>query len=98
MHEEKVSKQVQEGLIERARQMRKEPTNAEAKLVEKEFGGCSAFAKGDCDGHNPAKDFNLCYLHHIGRRYWELMGKHGFLDGPLAKDSVCIMASYYQFF
>ena len=41
MNEERVSQQVREGLIERARQMRKEPTNTEAKLVEKEFGGCS---------------------------------------------------------
>ncbi len=32
MNEEKVSQQVREGLIERARQMRKEPTNAEALL------------------------------------------------------------------
>ena len=32
MNEEKVSRQVREGLIERARQMRKEPTNAEALL------------------------------------------------------------------
>jgi len=32
MNEEKVSRQVREGLIERARQMRKEPTNAESLL------------------------------------------------------------------
>ena len=70
----------------------------EAKLVEKEFGGCSLFAGGDCDGRNPAKDFSLCYLHSIDRRYWTLMKKHGFLDGPLAEDSTCIMTAYYQFF
>jgi hypothetical protein len=70
----------------------------EGKLVEKGFGGCSVFAKGDCDGRNPAGDFELCYLHHIQRRYWTLMEKHGFLEGPLAQDSACIMASYYQFF
>lgn len=70
----------------------------EAKLVEKEFGGCSLFAGGDCDGRNPAKDFSKCFLHHIGRSYWALMKKHGFLDGPLTQDNTCIMASYYQFF
>lgn len=76
-----------------------EPRNfVEAKLVEKEFGGCSLFAGGDCDGRNPAMDFSLCYLHDIDRRYWELMKKHGFLSGPLAEDSTCIMISYYQFF
>ena len=51
----------------------------EGKLVEKEFGGCSVFEAGDCDGRNPANDFSLCYLHHLGRRYWELLDKHGFL-------------------
>ena len=70
----------------------------EAKLVEKEFGGCSLFAGGDCDGRNPAGDFSLCFLNHIGRQYWPLMAKHGFLDGILGQDSTCIMASYYQFF
>ena len=70
---------------------------AEAKLVEKEFGGCSLFAGGDCDGRNPAKDFSLCYLHTIDRHYWTLMKKHGFLNGPMAEDSTCIMINYYQF-
>ena len=76
----------------------------EAKLVEKEFGGCSLFSGGDCDGRNPAKDhspgddFPLCYLDTIDRWYWKLMDKHKFLDGPLAEDSTCIMTSYYQFF
>ncbi|MBL6983852.1 MAG: hypothetical protein ISR58_21925 [Anaerolineales bacterium] len=70
----------------------------ESKFVEKEFGGCSLFEKGDCDGRNPASDFAACYLHHIGRQYWVLMKKHGLINGPLAKESTCIMAGYYQFF
>ena len=76
----------------------------EAKLVEKEFGGCSLFSGGDCDGRNPAKDhspgddFPLCYLDTIDRWYWKLMDKHKFLDGVLAEDSTCIMTNYYQFF
>ncbi len=70
----------------------------EAKLVEKEFGGCSLFVGGDCDGRNPAADFSFCYLHHIGRHYWRLMEKHGFLNGPLGQNATCVMTTYYQFF
>lgn len=70
----------------------------ECKFTEGEFGGCSVFAKGDCDGRNPAQALSLCYLHHIGRRYWDLMEKHGFLQGPINNDKLCIMAQHYQFF
>ena len=70
----------------------------ESKLVETGFGGCSVFAQGDCDGRNPAQDFSLCYLHHIGRRYWELMEKYGFLTGALRHNLTCVLAVYYQFF
>lgn len=70
----------------------------EVKLVEKEFGGCSVFQRGDCDGRNPASDLNLCYLHHIGRRYWSLMEKYGFLDGVIAQNMTCVFSTYYQFF
>lgn len=70
----------------------------EAKLVEKGFGGCSVFRAGDCDGRNPVPDFSRCYLHHLGRRYWILLEKHGFLAGPLGSDSMCILALHYQFF
>jgi len=52
----------------------------ESKLVEKEFGGCSVFTAGDCPGMNPANNLSECYLHHIGRRYWSLMEKHGLWD------------------
>ncbi len=70
----------------------------EGKLVEREFGGCSLFGAGDCDGRNPAHDFSLCYLHHLGRRYWKLLDKHGFLSGPIGQNATCILATYYQFF
>ena len=70
----------------------------EAKLVEREFGGCSVFSAGDCDGRNPAGNFSLCYLHHIGRKYWELLKKYGFLNGPIGKDATCILSVHYQFF
>ncbi|MRS03702.1 hypothetical protein EG832_10865, partial [bacterium] len=70
----------------------------ESKLVEKEFGACSVFKNGDCDGRNPASDFSQCYLHHIGRHYWTLLEKHGFLQGPLETEKACIFTSHYQFF
>jgi hypothetical protein len=69
----------------------------EAKLVESEFGPCSVFGKGDCDGHNPANDFALCYLHRLGRSYWKLLGKHGILSGPVGRGELCHLALHYQF-
>jgi hypothetical protein len=36
----------------------------EAKLVEREFGGCSVFSGGECDGRNPVSyGVDGCYLH-----------------------------------
>jgi len=70
----------------------------EAKLVEREFGGCSVFAAGDCDGRNPSGNLARCYLHHLGRKYWVLLEKHGFLDGPAGTSPICPLAMYYQFF
>jgi hypothetical protein len=70
----------------------------ESKLVEREFGGCSVFDNGDCDGRNPAHQFQRCYLHHLGRHYWPLMEKHGFLAGPAGASPICPLAIYYQFF
>lgn len=70
----------------------------EAKLVEREFGGCSVFDGGDCDGRNPVGNFGRCYLHHLGRRYWTLMDKYGFLDGAAGASPICPLAMYYQFF
>lgn len=70
----------------------------ESKLVEREFGGCSVFAAGDCDGRNPAADPPSCYLHHIGRLYWTRLQEHGFVEGPLANDAACVLVNHYQFF
>jgi POLQ-like helicase len=70
----------------------------ESKLVEQEFGGCSVFGRGDCDGRNPADDFDGCYLHAAGRLYWEALARHGFLQGDLAGSPICVLASYYQYF
>lgn len=70
----------------------------ESKMVEREFGGCSVFGSGDCDGRNPTGDLSSCYLHFIGRRYWMLLEKFGFLDGPMGAEKVCPLALHYQFF
>jgi POLQ-like helicase len=70
----------------------------EAKLVEREFGGCSVFQHGDCSGRSPLGDLDRCYLHYLGRQYWTLLEKHGFLHGALAASPICPLALYYQFF
>jgi POLQ-like helicase len=70
----------------------------EAKFVEQSFGGCSLFETGDCEGANPCSDLGRCYLHSIGRTYWQKMEKHGFLAGPVASSPICVLAPYYQFF
>jgi len=71
----------------------------EAKLVEKEFGICSIYKGDDCDGRNPIKyGFDGCYLHHIGRRYWEWMEEFGFDKTVPSTGSICPFVSYYQFF
>ncbi len=70
----------------------------EAKFVEREFGGCSVFGRGDCDGRNPVRNFSLCYLHHIGRKYWDLIREHQILNQAWMASPVCPLANYYQFF
>ncbi len=68
----------------------------EAKLVETEFGDCSVFSGGDCDGKNPASyGLEGCYLQHIGRKYWERMNEFGF---SLGSGPICPFVSYYQLF
>lgn len=71
----------------------------EAKLIEREFSGCSIFSGGDCDGRNPVLyGFDGCYLHHIGREYWERMEEFGFEETALGLGPICPFVSYYQFF
>ena len=71
----------------------------EVKLTEKEFGGCSIFAGGDCEGRNPYPDkLGSCYLHHIGRKYWIELKKHDFSHARLLNGAICPFANYYQFF
>jgi len=69
----------------------------EHKLIEPEFGGCSVYGSGDCDGRSPARDHGLCYLHHVGRTYWDRMDELGFAD-MLHEAQPCPLAVHYQFF
>lgn len=71
----------------------------EVKLTESEFGGCSVFAAGDCEGKMPSHDdLGECYLHHINRKYWVLAKEHGLLQMPMFNGAICPFASYYQFY
>jgi len=70
----------------------------EAKFNENGFGGCSIFYSGDCDGRNPAEDHSLCYLHHIGRRYWKMIEKYEVLNHSWRNSPICPLANFYQFF
>jgi hypothetical protein len=70
----------------------------ESKFVEQKYGTCSVFDEGDCDGLNPLKDFNLCYLHkEKNRKYLDLMKKYE-LDLPYLNDNICPLTIYYQFY
>jgi hypothetical protein len=69
----------------------------ESKLVETEFGGCSVFSKGDCAGRNPINDLQECFLHFIGRQYWNLIEKYGFNE-KIKNEKICILVNYYQFY
>jgi hypothetical protein len=71
----------------------------EAKLVEHDFGGCSIFAAGDCEGRNPYPNrLEECYLHHIDRKYWLYAELQGISRSSIFEGEICPFASYYQFF
>ena len=71
----------------------------EVKLQEKEFGGCSTVENGNCEGMNPWKQFETCYLHQsAARTYWNQLERFGFLNGPFFDGPICPLARYYQFF
>lgn len=74
-------------------------TNSEEKVIgefkftEFEFGTCSVYECGDCDGANPKLDSNLCYLHKIkDRKYMDLMNKYSLFWN----DSSCQFTEFYQ--
>ena len=69
----------------------------ESKLVEQEFGGCSVFSNGNCEGRNPVGQEETCYLHFIGRRYWDVMKKYDITTG-VVNEKQCLFLAHYQFF
>jgi hypothetical protein len=70
----------------------------ESKFEEHEFGGCSVFRDGDCNGMNPIEKYNNdCFLDFLGRTYWKLMEAHGITES-VRNDRQCIFIAYYQFF
>jgi len=70
----------------------------EFKFTEKTFGGCSVFRSGDCDGINPSGDFDLCYLHRIDRKYWQLIKKHSLLTATVRNSFQCPFSELYQLY
>ena len=65
----------------------------EFKFTESEFGTCSVYEDGDCDGLNPDQDLNLCYLHKsLHRKYMILMKKYDLLKNY----EYCPFTEFYQ--
>ncbi|RPI19824.1 MAG: hypothetical protein EHM58_00080 [Ignavibacteriae bacterium] len=65
----------------------------EFKFTEKEFGTCSVYEEGECDGSNPASDPTICYLHAEKKReYINLMKKYGLLSTV----EYCPFTEFYQ--
>ena len=76
------------------------PIMIEVKLTESGFGGCSVFAKGQCDtkGANPLPDLHQCYLHRKGYTYWQRMAEYGLLPDLPQAGSACALVFDYQFY
>ncbi len=64
----------------------------EFKFTEAEFGTCSVYEDGDCDGLNPDRDLSLCYLHRMHRTYMSLMKKYELLKNY----EYCPFTEFYQ--
>jgi hypothetical protein len=69
----------------------------EAKYLEAEFGKCSAFEGGNCDGQNPKALHEKCPMHLAGRNYFDVMDKYG-LAAPFSESPICPLSIYYQFY
>ena len=71
----------------------------EVKFTEHDLGQCSVFKRGDCNGRNPAADYNLCYLHtNKQRRYLLVAEALGVLGSEAFSGAFCPFTIYYQFF
>jgi len=71
---------------------RDEKVFIEFKFTEAEFGTCSVYEDGDCDGSNPKDNLNTCYLHQIGRTYMDLMNNYDLLSNI----EHCPFTEFYQ--
>lgn len=71
---------------------RDEKVFIEFKFTEAEFGTCSVYEDGDCDGLNPDRDLDLCYLHRLHRKYMSLMKKYELLKNY----EYCPFTEFYQ--
>lgn len=68
----------------------------EFKFTEAEFGGCSLYSNGDCDGCNPCSNLDMCILHDMGRQYWNKMNQHGLITQVVQNESRCPFIDLYQ--
>lgn len=64
----------------------------EFKFTESEFGTCSVYEDGDCDGANPKVNLDSCYLHQLSRTYMNLMEKYNLLNNV----EYCPFTEFYQ--
>jgi Restriction Endonuclease associating with ARP len=65
----------------------------EFKFTESEFGTCSVYRSGDCDGTSPKNDKMLCYLHkNVKCSYLDLMEKYDLFTN----DQYCLFIEFYQ--
>lgn len=64
----------------------------EFKFTESEFGTCSVYENGECDGSNPKGKLDSCYLHQLGRKYMKLMENHNLLNDT----EYCPFTEFYQ--
>lgn len=68
----------------------------EFKFTEAEFGGCTLFFNGDCDGTNPLENLDMCILQEARRKYWEVMYKQGLVTPKILSESRCPFIDLYQ--
>lgn len=64
----------------------------EFKFTEPNFGSCSVYENGDCDGANPSIHPHWCYLNGLKRTYMDLMEKYGLLNNF----EYCPFIEFYQ--
>ena len=74
-----------------------QPTSLDLVLFDNEHNPKIFIESKLVEAENPLGDKTECYLHFIGRKYWDLIEKYGF-DEKLRNEKICIFVNYYQFF